>query len=63
MIELAKKYTAYGAGEFQGKQYLKKSVIFSVDILTRDGCELPPSWKAIIVFRFVIMDHFRQVYP
>jgi hypothetical protein len=56
MIELAEKYTTYGDCEFQDKQHLKEPVIFSEDIATRDGFEISPCWKAIIMFCFVLVD-------
>lgn len=62
-MELEEKYTTYGDCEFQDKEYLEESVIFPVDKANRDVFELPPCWKVMIVFMFVLMGHVRQVRP
>lgn len=63
MMELDEKYTTYGDYGFQDKQHFKKPVIFSVNKVNRDAFELPPCWKAMIVFMFVLMDHVEQGHP
>lgn len=59
MMELEDKHKTYGEYGFQDKQHLKEPVIFPVDKVNRDVFELPPCWKAMIVFMFVLMDHVK----